>query len=78
MANGIDNTAKPAAQAGIPDVPAGYQDTPELITVDSHADQVCCDGGGGPLGHPLVYYSFDALDRVTCLYCDREFVRAGH
>lgn len=51
--------------------------TPEIITVDAHADQVACDGGGGALGHPLVYYSFAGKDRITCGYCDREFVRTN-
>jgi uncharacterized Zn-finger protein len=52
----------------------------ETITVDNHADQVACDGGGGPLGHPLVYYTFDSKDIVECLYCDRTFIktRARH
>lgn len=49
----------------------------EMIAVDPHADQVACDGGGGPLGHPLVYYSFDGQDKVECLYCDRVFVKTG-
>ncbi len=49
--------------------------TPEIITVPNSADQVCCDGGGGPLGHPLVYYTFDSVDRVDCGYCDRAFVK---
>lgn len=59
-------TAKPTAPA------------PEIITVDSHADQVSCDGGGGSLGHPLVYYNFAGRERLTCGYCDREFVRDTH
>lgn len=48
---------------------------PEVITVAADADQVSCDGGGGPLGHPLVYYSFDGRKTVDCLYCDRSFVK---
>ncbi|MES2728767.1 MAG: zinc-finger domain-containing protein [Pseudomonadota bacterium] len=48
---------------------------PETIAVSGDADQVSCDGGGGPLGHPLVYYTFDGSDTVTCGYCDRVFVR---
>lgn len=48
---------------------------PEIINVAPGVDQVACDGGGGPLGHPLVYYSFDAGPRVECLYCDRVFLR---
>ena len=49
--------------------------TPEMIAVAADADQVSCDGGGGPLGHPLVYYTFDGKDTVECGYCDRQFTR---
>ncbi len=59
-------------QSSKPPTPA-----PEMIMVDPHTDTVSCDGGGGPLGHPLVYYSFDGADRVECLYCDRVFVKAS-
>ena len=48
---------------------------PEIISIADNADQVACDGGGGPLGHPLVYYSFDDRDRVDCGYCDRAFIK---
>lgn len=49
--------------------------TPEIITVPHDAAQVKCDGGGGPLGHPATYYSFDGKNEVACLYCDRHFVK---
>lgn len=49
--------------------------SPETIEVPANSDQVKCDGGGGALGHPLVYYSFDGQDRVECGYCDRVFVK---
>ena len=52
----------------------GY-DNPEVILVDDYADGVSCDGGGGPLGHPKVWYSFDRCDVVECAYCDRVFVK---
>ena len=48
---------------------------PEIIQVASDIDQVSCDGGGGPLGHPIVYYSFDGRDTVECMYCDRQFAK---
>ena len=48
---------------------------PEIISISNKADEVCCDGGGGPMGHPLVYYSFDGRDRVDCGYCDRAFIK---
>lgn len=49
---------------------------PDLIPVDAHTDEVCCDGGG-VLGHPTVWYSFDGNTRVKCLYCDRLFVKTS-
>ena len=47
---------------------------PEIVAVADNADEVCCDGGG-VLGHPMVYYSFDGKDRVDCAYCDRAFIK---
>lgn len=50
--------------------------TPETIQVDDDADEVKCDGGGGALGHPMVWYSLAAgKDTAECLYCDRLFVK---
>ncbi len=49
---------------------------PETIHVDSHADGVSCDGGGGALGHPKVWYSFDSKNSVECMYCDRVFMKS--
>ncbi|MFZ4068569.1 MAG: zinc-finger domain-containing protein [Caulobacterales bacterium] len=49
-------------------------DAPEVIVVRSK--RVKCDGGGGALGHPVVYYDMGAEDHVECLYCDRRFVLA--
>ncbi len=48
---------------------------PETITIESDADEVSCDGGGGALGHPMVWYSFASTPQVECGYCDRLFVR---
>jgi len=48
---------------------------PEVITVTSH--RVKCDGGGGALGHPVVFYDMGEADFVECLYCDRRFVLVG-
>lgn len=49
--------------------------TPEKIKVDTDADQVACDGGGGALGHPIVWYNFDGKNSVECGYCDRVFIK---
>lgn len=48
---------------------------PEIIEVGKDADGVSCDGGGGALGHPKVWYSFDGTKEVECGYCDRQFVK---
>jgi uncharacterized Zn-finger protein len=50
-------------------------EAPEIIQIDSHADEVSCDGGGGALGHPVVWYSFDGNKIIECMYCDRQFVQ---
>lgn len=47
---------------------------PEIFLVEASAHQVCCNGGGA-LGHPKVYYTFDGVDEVTCGYCDRLFTK---
>lgn len=49
--------------------------TSEIISVPDNSDGVSCDGGGGALGHPKVWYSFDGEDAVECGYCDRLFVK---
>lgn len=48
---------------------------PEVITVTSK--RLKCDGGGGALGHPVVFYDMGEADFVECLYCDRRFVLAA-
>ena len=45
---------------------------PEEIVVSTN--RVACDGGGGALGHPLVYLDLGKHDHVECGYCDRRFV----
>lgn len=57
-------------------MPPRHPDTPvppsEEIVVAS--TRVACDGGGGALGHPLVYLDMGDDDAVECGYCDRRFV----
>lgn len=45
---------------------------PETILVRTKS--VKCDGGGGVLGHPRVYYDMGEENFVECGYCDRRFV----
>ena len=44
---------------------------PEVVYVS--VKSVPCDGGGGALGHPKVYYSLDNGE-AECGYCDRKFI----
>ncbi len=48
------------------------QSAPEICYSQSHT--VSCDGGGGALGHPRVYYTIGTQGFVECGYCDRAFV----
>jgi uncharacterized Zn-finger protein len=50
---------------------------PEIFLVSEDTHRVACNGGGGALGHPKVYYSFDGSDEVTCGYCDRLFTKTA-
>ena len=47
-------------------------DPPEVFEAES--TRVACDGGGGALGHPLVWMEMGDSDFVECGYCDRRFV----
>ena len=47
----------------------------DVVSVTSK--RVRCDGGGGPLGHPLVYLDMGLENQVVCKYCDRLFVFEG-
>ena len=48
---------------------------PEVIYVDQR--KVSCNGGGGALGHPIVWYEMGDDDCVECRYCDRRFILRG-
>jgi len=56
----------------MPDVSVAGGD--EIVMVTSPV--VGCDGGGGPLGHPLVYLRIEREGEVVCPYCSRRFVLA--
>lgn len=48
---------------------------PEVVTVTTA--RVACNGDGGALGHPKVFYEIGEDGFVDCLYCDRRFVLKG-
>jgi uncharacterized Zn-finger protein len=59
--------AAPAAEAS-----PGLPGQAELIRVGSR--RFACDGGGGALGHPRVWYDLSGEEPLTCAYCSRSFV----
>lgn len=50
-------------------------DAPETEIVESR--KVACDGGGGALGHPVVWYEMGDADEAVCKYCDKRFILKG-
>ncbi|MSO74323.1 MAG: zinc-finger domain-containing protein [Alphaproteobacteria bacterium] len=44
-------------------------------TIEIETSTIGCDGGGGPLGHPMVYLNLEAKGAVDCPYCGCHFVR---
>ena len=44
-------------------------------SVETHQEEVACEGGGGALGHPRVYLHIDPeIGRITCPYCSKTFL----
>lgn len=43
-------------------------------TVLVRKEEVSCDGGEGPQGHPLIYLTFGKSDKIDCPYCGKRFV----
>ncbi len=62
-----------ASQSGT--TPTNFADNPEVVVVATK--KIACDGGGGALGHPKVWYDMSEQDYVECKYCDRLFVLKG-
>ena len=47
-------------------------DDREVVITD--ALHVRCDGGGGPLGHPMEFMTLERDGQVICKYCGRRYV----
>ncbi len=47
----------------------------EIVEVPEADETAGCDGGGGALGHPLVYLRFEGKPIVDCYYCSRRFAK---
>jgi len=48
---------------------------PETTVVEGTV--AACNGGGGALGHPLVYLNLGDEGEAVCPYCSRRFVLAA-
>ena len=46
-----------------------------VLTADMH---VSCDGGNGPLGHPVEYMTLEKGGMTVCKYCGRKYVHLSH
>ncbi len=52
----------------------------EESTIEATSSTIGCDGGGGALGHPLVYLKIpasgaaDTGGEIVCPYCSRHYV----
>ncbi len=64
-----------ASHSGTTPTPTNLAANPEVVVVATR--KVACDGGGGALGHPKVWYDMSEHDHVECKYCDRLFVLKG-
>jgi uncharacterized Zn-finger protein len=67
MATSYAKTPSPAPQS--------FMNQPEVVVVTTK--KVACDGIGGSLGHPKVWYDMSEQDYVECKYCDRVFALKG-
>ena len=77
MASPPGKTSPPASAPASP-VPSSqrrFMDNPDVVVVTTR--KVACDGVGGALGHPRVWYDMSEDDHVACKYCDRVFALKG-
>jgi uncharacterized Zn-finger protein len=42
--------------------------------IETKNSVIKCDGGGGPLGHPVIYLNLGKEAKIVCPYCSRCFV----
>lgn len=47
--------------------------TTSIAQMKLNDKEVACDGGGGALGHPMVYLPFGKKSQIECYYCGKRF-----
>jgi uncharacterized Zn-finger protein len=61
----------------MPEGEAFYLVDDREVVITPHA-HVACDGGGGPLGHPVEYMTLGEKGEVVCKYCGRRYLSKDH
>lgn len=51
-------------------------DGEEVVITDRM--HVQCDGGNGPLGHPMEFLTLEKGGQTVCKYCDRRYIHKNH
>ena len=49
----------------------------DMAVIPISQQRVSCNGGGGALGHPLVWLTLGTDGLVVCPYCSRTYVKAA-
>jgi uncharacterized Zn-finger protein len=47
------------------------------VPIETTNSVLKCDGGGGPLGHPLIYLNLGKEKKIICPYCSRYFIQVA-
>ena len=42
--------------------------------IETKNSVIKCDGGGGVLGHPVIYLNLGKEEKIVCPYCRRYFI----
>ena len=48
----------------------------DMAVIPTTQQRVSCNGGGGALGHPLVWLTLGVDGKVVCPYCSRTYVKS--
>ena len=49
----------------------------DMAVIPTSQQRVSCNGGGGALGHPLVWLTLGTDGKVVCSYCSRTYVKVA-
>ena len=52
--------------------------TTPIEIIETDCKVVKCDGGGEPLGHPVVYLNLGKEGQVICPYCSKCYINPSY